>query len=175
MSASPKLPLGLMALLLAMDQGSKAWVRAAVPIGAKPVPLIPNFIDLTHVSNAGVSFSFLADLPGAIRAPLLAGVSLVAAALIGAYWVRHRTRLPALAEAAFVLILPGAVGNLIDRAWFGAVTDFFHFRIFDASLFVNNAADIFISVGVGCYLLAALLEKREPPAGAPGGSKQRAR
>ncbi|MEC8842816.1 MAG: signal peptidase II, partial [SAR324 cluster bacterium] len=23
---------------------------------------------------------------------------------------------------------PGAVGNLIDRAWFGQVTDFIHFR-----------------------------------------------
>ena len=44
------------------------------------------------------------------------------------------------------------------------MTDFLHFRVFDFSLFVNNVADIFISLGVGCYFLAAVLEKHQPPA-----------
>jgi len=168
MSASLKLSLGWMALLLAVDQGSKAWVRASVPKHFATT-LVPNFIDLTHVSNAGVSFSLLANLPGAIRVPLLVGVSVLALLLIGGYWLRQRPHMTRLGEAAFVLILPGALGNVIDRAWYGAVTDFFHFRIFSASLFVNNIADIFISAGVVCYMLASLMDMRKPASSGKGG------
>ncbi len=148
-----------MALLLAVDQASKYWVRARIPL-YKSYFLIPELIDLTHVKNPGVSFSFLGTLPAAWRVPLLAGISLVAALLLAWYWLRHRKGMNALTEWAFLLILPGAVGNLIDRAWFGVVTDFFHFRVGSFSLFVNNIADIYISVGVVCYLAGMLQARR---------------
>lgn len=154
-----------MALLLAADQASKLWVRARIPL-YKSYGLIPNFIDLTHVKNPGVSFSFLGNLPAEWRVPLLAGISLAAAILLLWYWLRHRATMNGLTEWAFLLILPGAVGNLIDRAWFGVVTDFFHFRIFTFSLFINNLADIFISVGVGCYLAGLLLARQRERADA---------
>ena len=63
-----------MVLLLALDQGSKIWVRDNVPL-YRSTELIPGFIDLTHVKNPGVSFSFFGNLPQAVRVPLLAGVS----------------------------------------------------------------------------------------------------
>jgi signal peptidase II len=150
----------VMWLLLALDQASKLWVRDAIPLYRSTV-LIPNFIDLTHVKNPGVSFSFLGNLPDGLRVPLLAGISLVAVILLSVYWLRHRAGMNAMTEWAFLLILPGAVGNLIDRVGFGVVTDFFHFRIGHYSLFVNNIADIFISVGVGCYLVGLLLARRK--------------
>jgi signal peptidase II len=147
-----------MLVLLAMDQVSKLWVRDAIPLYRATV-LIPGFIDLTHVKNPGVSFSFLGNLPDHLRVPLLAGFSLVAVVLLTVYWLRHRTYMNAFTEWAFLLILPGAAGNLIDRAWFGMVTDFFNFRIGSYSLFVNNIADIFISAGVGCYVAGMLLAR----------------
>ena len=89
--------------------------------------------------------------------------------LLTVYWLRHRKSMNALTEWAFLLILPGAVGNLIDRAWFGVVTDFFHFRLGQYSLFVNNIADIFISAGVGFYLAGMLVARRREQA---AGGKQ---
>lgn len=163
--------LAAMALLLAVDQASKVWVRARIPL-YKSYLLIPGFIDLTHVKNPGVSFSFLGTLPAEWRVPLLAGISLAAAILLAWYWLRHRGAMNALTEWAFLLILPGAVGNLIDRAWFGVVTDFFHFRLGGFSLFVNNIADIFISVGVGCYLVGILLAKRTERAASEHAAKE---
>ena len=50
-----------MLVLLALDQFSKIWVRETIPL-YEMTPLVPNFLDLTHVQNRGVSFSFLADL-----------------------------------------------------------------------------------------------------------------
>lgn len=146
-------------VLLGVDQVSKIWVRDTIPLYRSTV-LIPNFIDLTHVKNPGVSFSFLGNLPETLRVPLLAGISLAAVLLLSIYWLRHRKDMNAMSEWAFLLILPGAVGNLIDRVWFGVVTDFFHFRLGHFSLFVNNIADIFISVGVGCYLVGLLIARR---------------
>ena len=155
--------LGTMALLVAADQALKAWVRTAIPLHHATV-LVPGLIELTHVENRGVSFSFLGDVTDGVRVPLLVSVSLVAVALLAAYWLRHRAHLPALSDAAFVLILPGAVGNLIDRLVFGTVTDFLHFHFGDTSFFVNNLADILISLGVVAYLLAALTERGRPQA-----------
>ena len=157
-----------MVLLLAVDQASKIWVREAVPL-YRSTELIPGFIDLTHVKNPGVSFSFLGNLPEGVRVPLLAGISVIAVVALTVYWLRHRAAMNGFTEWAFLLILPGAVGNLIDRAWFGVVTDFFHFRLGQYSLFVNNIADIFISGGVACYLLGMLLARRKEQAQAQAG------
>ena len=153
------MPLVAMALLLGLDQASKAWVRAGIPLH-QSTELLPNLLDLTHVENRGVSFSFLGDIADGVRVPLLVGISVIAVALLGLYWLRQRTALHPLAEAAFALILPGAIGNLIDRLLFGTVTDFLHFRFFETSFFVNNVADILISLGVVAYLLGALLDRQ---------------
>lgn len=152
---SVRISLVWLGLLLALDQGSKVWVRLRVPLH-ESAPLIPNLIDLTHVENAGVSFSFLAGLPSTVRVPLLLLVSCAAVVLLGGYWLRHRQQLNLWAQLAFVFILPGALGNLIDRALYGTVTDFLHFRFFSYSFFVNNVADILISAGVVSYVIGLL-------------------
>ena len=145
----------LMAGLLAADQVVKIWVRAEWALH-RSVNVIPNFIDFTHVENRGVSFSVLGGLADNVRVPLLVGFSAAAVIALGIYWWRRGRSLPALLEWAFLLILPGAMGNLIDRAVYGTVTDYLHFRFYDTSFFVNNLADIFISLGVIAYIAGTL-------------------
>jgi signal peptidase II len=156
----------LMGVLLLLDQGSKMWVRDSIPLHQSST-LVPNLLELTHVENRGVSFSFLGDISDGVRVPLLITVSLVAVVLLGTYWLKYRAAMNGTTDLAFALILPGAVGNLIDRWLFGTVTDFFHFRFYELSFFVNNLADILISLGVVAYLAGALLERRAA-ARAPG-------
>ena len=153
------LALVVIALLLVLDQGSKAWVRAEIPL-YRASGLVPHLIDLTHVENRGVSFSFLGNLGEGVRVPLLVSISLAALAVLGIYWRRHWAEMPLLGHLGFVLILPGAAGNLIDRMRYGTVTDFLHFRFYDVSFFVNNLADIFISAGVIAYALGMLRPQR---------------
>lgn len=153
--------LAAMVVLTAVDQGVKIWVRQDIPLH-QVTNLIPYLIDLTRVENPGISFSILGGLAASIRVPLLIAVSLAAMVAIALYWLRHRQEMHGFSELAFVLILPGAAGNLIDRVLFGTVTDYLHFRFFDTSFFVNNLADIYISVGVVFYLLGMVLRSREP-------------
>ena len=153
----------IIAALLAIDLVSKIWIRANVPL-YELTTLIPNFIDLTHVQNRGVSFSFLSDLDDSIRLPLLIGISVFAIAGMIFYQLRYWLELDAWTKQGLTWILPGAMGNLFDRVWFGQVTDFFHFRWFEVSFFVNNFADIFISLGVICFVASSLVSVRSAKA-----------
>ncbi len=153
-------PVAILMALTALDQVTKSWVRAHVPAHSYR-PLIPDFIDLTHVENRGVSFSFLGDVPDQVRVPLLAAVTIIAIMLLTYYWVSHRAGMNRWSHLAFLLILPGAAGNLADRLLAGTVTDFLHWHLFGVSLFVNNVADILISAGVISYLIGALVGQRQ--------------
>lgn len=153
----------IIAVLLAIDLVSKIWIRANVPL-YESTNLIPNLIDLTHVQNRGVSFSFLSDLDDSIRLPLLIGISVFAVAGMIFYQLRYWLELDAWTKQGLTWILPGAMGNLFDRVWFGQVTDFFHFRWFEVSFFVNNLADIFISLGVICFVASSLVSVRSAKA-----------
>ena len=58
---------------------------------------------------------------------------------------------------SLILILGGALGNLYDRIFFGAVPDFIDFHIGDFHWFVFNVADIFISIGVIITILSEFM------------------
>ena len=61
----------------------------------------------------------------------------------------------------FLLILGGSFGNLFDRLYYGSVPDFIDFHIGNFHWFIFNIADIFITVGVICLILAEVLYKKD--------------
>ena len=66
-----------------------------------------------------------------------------------------------LIKSNVLLILGGSFGNLFDRLYYGSVPDFVDFHIGNFHWFIFNIADIFITVGVICLILAELLYKKE--------------
>ena len=61
----------------------------------------------------------------------------------------------------FLMILGGSFGNLFDRLYYRSVPDFIDFHIGNFHWFIFNIADIFITLGVTCLILAELLYKKE--------------
>ena len=57
----------------------------------------------------------------------------------------------------FIIIFSGSVGNLYDRFYYSAVPDFIDFHINDFHWFIFNVADVFISVGVICLIIAEFI------------------
>ena len=149
-------------LLVLLDQAAKIWIRQHIDL-YHVVPILPNFLELTLVQNKGVSFSFMADWPESIRLPLLLSISVIAVLGMLYYLIWYWKRNDLFMKTAFVMIIPGAIGNLIDRALFGSVTDFLHFRWYEFSFFVNNLADCFISVGVCFFILSTVIGKSRKP------------
>jgi len=164
---SSRLAYLLLALsVVVLDQVTKAIVVAKVPLHAT-IPVIRGFFDLTHLRNAGAAFGVFAAA-GSTR-PLL--VTLLAAGVFAGVlvWsltapVQHR-----LLQTSLALIMGGAVGNLIDRVRFQAVTDFLRFYVNRWEWPSFNAADSAISVGVA--LLAWDIWRRPEPAPAPPEAK----
>ena len=135
-----KLPLFLTAAaLVVVDQITKVLTRAFIPLGEK-LTLVPHVVGLTYVQNTGAAFS---SFSGGTK--LLALLSLVITVLIGIAiakdWLRHP-----FAQWSMAVVMAGAFGNFIDRAFIGYVTDMVD------TLFMNfavyNFADICVVLGI---------------------------
>jgi len=158
-SSSFRINFLIIIVFLGLDLVSKIWVRTHIPL-YETSRLLKNFLDLTHVQNRGVSFSFMADYSDSIRIPLLVGVSLIATVAMLYYQSRYWKELDFCTRTGLTCVIPGAAGNLIDRVVYGYVTDFFHFRWYETSFFVNNIADCFISVGVVFFIIPLFFNKK---------------
>ncbi len=129
----------LAAALVALDQFVKLQVMTHIPVG-EHVPFLPYLVDLTYVRNTGAAFSIFSE-----HTWILAGISLVMSVLLGwCLWKGIPFQKP-LGRLTVTLLLAGAVGNLIDRAFRGYVVDMFNVLFMDFAVF--NVADICIVVG----------------------------
>jgi signal peptidase II len=155
----------LAAAIVVLDQATKAIALKYLALGV-PVRLIDDLLALTLVLNPGLAFGLLGGVPPGWRW-VVAALSLVALVVLARVALRV---LPAggwTGRLAIGLIFGGAVGNLIDRARFGAVVDFVdvHWRDWHWPAF--NVADSAITVGVVVLALRLLTEPRDAPD--PGG------
>ena len=154
-----RLPYLLLALgVVILDQATKALVIAKIPLH-RTIPVIRGFFDLTHLQNTGAAFGVFAAA-GSAR-PLL--VTLLALAVFAGVLVWSLKTPPEhrLLQGALGLIMGGAIGNLIDRLRFAAVTDFLRFYVDRWEWPSFNVADSAISVGV--VLLAWDIWRRPEP------------
>ena len=147
--------LSLAALVVVLDQAVKALVRAELLL-FESREVIPGFFDLTRNHNTGTAFGLFnsVDFPG--KTLLL--IAVAGTALAGLAW--YTATLPLdqrLSRLGLALVLGGAVGNLIDRAWLGFVVDFFDFYWRAWHFWAFNVADAAISMGVGLMILEMLL------------------
>lgn len=141
------------ALVVGLDQASKAWAVTHLPLRGS-APLLPGLLELQLTANSGAAFSLFSGSSTA-----LAVVSLLVAAAV-VVWLQRQRRLGLWRALASGLLLGGATGNGIDRWRLGAVVDFLalipiHFPIF-------NLADVAINAAVACFLIDLLIEPEAP-------------
>ncbi len=150
-------PLPALIMILAavfIDQTTKIAVDTWLPY-QQPVPVIP-FFDLFRTYNTGVAFSMFENFSGFI----IVGVRLAIVAFVLWLWRRtaaHRW----LYHIGFVLVIAGAIGNLVDRFAYGHVVDFILFHTQSWSFAVFNLADSYITVGAALIAFEELF-RSEP-------------
>lgn len=144
--------LGVMAVVLLLDQGSKSWVIHHLHEG-QAWSLGPYF-NLRLAYNTGAAFSLFRQADGTIS--FLARWFLIVLALgvsvVLAYYVLIKpcTKLKAW---SFSLIIAGAIGNVIDRLQQGFVTDFLDIHVQAWHYPTFNIADCAVVGGVLLLLL----------------------
>lgn len=152
------MPYFLLAIaLVALDQLVKYLVLTYIPLHGS-VPFLPYLMDLTFVKNTGAAFSMLSEHTWMLTACSLVMSVVLAVAVWKKFFVHP------LGRTALTLVLAGAVGNLIDRAFRGYVVDMFRTLFIDFAVF--NVADICVVVGgiaAGVYYVF-FFDKLEPRA-----------
>lgn len=151
--------LALAAGVVALDLWTKYLAMANLEL-FRPVPMT-GWFNLTLAHNTGAAFSLLAEGGGWQRWFFIVVASGISVFLLGWLW-----RLPLAARAlpvALMLVLGGAIGNLIDRIRFGYVVDFIDLHYAGWHWPAFNLADSAIVVGVGLMLLESLFPPRTPP------------
>ena len=63
-----------------------------------------------------------------------------------------------LKKIALMMILGGALGNVIDRILYKAVPDFIDFHVGNFHWFIFNVSDIFITLGVIWMVILELID-----------------
>ncbi|MBE0448343.1 MAG: signal peptidase II [Actinobacteria bacterium] len=123
--------------VLVIDQVLKAYIRYMLPVG-ESVPLVPGILYLTHVRNSGAAFGIFPNQRIVFFIVSIAVIFLIL------YYSKCIGKADRLTTISLGLVLGGAIGNLIDRAISGRVTDFIDFRFWP----VFNVADSVIVIGV---------------------------
>ena len=136
------------ALLIGLDQWTK-YLAVLHLKGQSPIVLWDGVFELHYLENRGAAFGILQGQKG---------IFLICTAAILVLIAYFYNRLPAgrrffLMRLVGVLLIAGAIGNLIDRMRYSYVVDFLYFKLIDFPVF--NVADCYVTVGA--VLLAVLV------------------
>jgi len=145
----------ILAATVILDQASKWLIVEQVMRPPRVLP-ITGFFNLVLTHNTGISFGMFRGGEAWMRWVLVvAALAIVAALLV---WLRRQ---PARGHAVAVgLVCGGALGNVIDRIWVGAVVDFLDFHAAGWHWPAFNVADSAITLGVAVMILDGLFHGR---------------
>jgi len=140
----------IVSAILILDQASKYIVAKNLTLG-ESIPLVGSVLQLTLVHNRGAAFGILKN-----QTYLFIFTSILAVILIYLSLKEHSQKNFSIYKLALSLIAAGAVGNLIDRVFFGYVIDFIDLRVWP----VFNVAGSAITIGAALLGFSILKSKK---------------
>ena len=140
-------------VLVTADQFSKFLIVKNFVENEKIV-LIKNFFNITYIKNYGAGFSILQN-----QTIFLVVVTIAAIGFVTYLLIKSKNN-EAFNRICYLLIIGGAIGNLIDRLTLGYVIDFLDFYIFGYDFPVFNIADSFLTIGCILLIISILLESK---------------
>ena len=141
----------LLLVLLVADQALKIWIKTHMTLD-EAIMVVPTWFQLRFIENNGAAFGMRLATGGAFDWGKLA-LSLFRLAMIGllGYYLRYlgKRKTPAGVLVGLTLILAGAIGNMIDSAFYGVIfsastpTEVAHFGGSYAPLMMGRVVDMF--------------------------------
>lgn len=137
------------------DQATKWWILEAVMQPPKVVP-ITSFFNLVLTWNSGVSFGLFND-NSSLNAIVLSVLAITIVIFLF-FWLRKAESVRMAGGVG--LIIGGALGNVIDRGFHGAVVDFLDFHVNSLHWPAFNVADSCITVGAILLIFDSLFSPK---------------
>jgi len=142
--------------VIVLDQITK-YLASSMLVLYKPIAVMPMF-NITLMHNTGAAFSFLSDAGGWQRWFFTAIALTVSTFLF--FWLKRLSAHEKLQAVALALILGGAIGNVIDRIWFGYVVDFIQVYYQQWYWPAFNIADSAITIGAVLIIIDTIKTSR---------------
>jgi signal peptidase II len=152
-------------VLLFADFATKAYVYhllsfndLSMGIRSVEIPIFYDFFGIDFLIslavNKGAAWGFFADF----QMPLLIiRIFVILGIFAYLFFFNHNLRI----VPPFVLVLSGAIGNVVDFFLYGSVVDFLHFNLWGYHFPIFNLADTWITLGVAWLLLITLFARKK--------------
>ena len=138
--------------ILFLDQVSKRLVVENIEIFANNL-VISKYFNLVYVENRGVSFGMFSEHDKSFYFGILS-------MLVSTYIIYLLVKSNDLTESlGLSLILGGAIGNGVDRLYYGYVVDFIDLHLNDLHWPAFNFADTFITFGAIVFIFSIIANK----------------
>jgi signal peptidase II len=150
MSKKYKTLLLIVVGMVFLDQATKLYIDSNMELH-QSIQVIKNFFQITYIRNSGAAFGILSGFKSPWLPLFFILISVVAVGIIMFYY--HKTpENQRLTLVSFALIMSGAIGNFIDRVFYGEVIDFLYFHWYQSYWPAFNVADSCITIGVSLLL-----------------------
>lgn len=141
-----------MCSFILIDQITKIWAVKALRLGG-PIKIWTNVLHLHYISNYGAAWGIFSGK----QAFLIILTSIIIIAMFIYMFKLPKNQFGYWAKISFILIISGAIGNLIDRVTLGYVRDFIYFALIDFPIF--NVADMLVVIGVALMMITLFCAK----------------
>ena len=142
------------AVLLFLDQIAK-YLAVLHLKGQAAIPIIKNVFELQYLENQGAAFGIMQGK----KTLFVIGTLIFLVIVVILYHNIPLTKRFTPIRIVAVLIVAGAIGNMIDRVVHQYVIDFFYFSLIDFPIF--NVADIYVTVGAVLLIVLVLFYYKE--------------
>jgi len=146
----------LILLVLALDRISKILILNILENDGKIDIYVNSFISLFLVWNKGIGFGLFSFDQNHIYNGITLFIFIINLIIV---YLIYKEKAPKTYFLA--MILGGSSGNLFDRYYYSAVPDFIDLNYKGYHWFIFNVADIFITLGIICLILAELLNYKK--------------
>ena len=113
-----------------------------------------NFLNFDLLWNTGIGFGLMSS-----KSPLIYNSISTIIALVIIFLIIVGIKSDKFDRIAFSVIIGGALGNFYDRIFYKAVPDFIDLHYKDFHWFTFNVADIFVTLGIICFLMKGFFIK----------------
>ena len=138
-------------IIFFLDRFSKIYIVSLEKINGSVDIFVNKYLNIYLIWNEGIAFGLLSfdqSIIYTVITALIVIISIIVLILIiKTNDIRHYF---------YSFVFAGALGNLFDRLYYSAVPDFIDLHINNYHWFIFNVADIFITTGVLCLILAEL-------------------
>ena len=142
--------------LIFFDQCMKIFISKIMLENSFEDMQLLSFLNIVFVRNTGVSFGMFSEW-GILGRYFFSIFSIVVGCFLILLAIFSDTK---VFRSSLGLISSGALGNAIDRVYFGGVIDFIDFFIYNFHWPAFNFADIFITLGVMLLLFDNIFNKK---------------